>query len=60
MQKWESDSRALIPQVNVFLAAVFFGLPLLFALVFRLAARLPPVEPRAAKVRVIDGAKPWG
>jgi hypothetical protein len=60
MQQWERASQALIPQVNLFLAAAFFGLPLLFALVFRLAARLPPAEPRAAKVRVIDGSKPWG
>jgi len=60
MQQWERASQALIPQVNIVLAILFFGLPLLFALVFRLAARLPPAEPRAAKTRVIDGAKPWG
>ena len=60
MQNWELDSRSLIPEINFLIAAVFFGVPLVFVFVFWLASRLPRVEPRTAKVRVIDGNKPWG
>lgn len=60
MQNWELDSRSLIPEINFLIAAVFFGVPLVFVLVFWLASRLPRVEPRTAKVRVIDGNRPWG
>jgi hypothetical protein len=60
MRNWELDSRSLIPEINFLIAAVFFGLPLVFVFVFWLASRLPLVEPQTAKVRIIDGNKSRG
>ena len=67
MRKWALDSHALIPRITWDLGALFFGLPLIFALIFKFASWLPqrqevgPAgETRGRKRRVIDGTKPWG